>query len=67
MKITEKQETTPARREVRSTGMQARLDDDRVSELLDVATEVFIEYGFDGASTNKIARRANCSKTTFYS
>jgi TetR/AcrR family transcriptional regulator, mexJK operon transcriptional repressor len=67
MKITEKQQTTPARREARSAGMQPRLDDDRVSELLDVATEVFIECGFDGASTNEIARRANCSKTTFYS
>jgi len=67
MKITEEPETTSARREARSTGMQARLDDDRVSELLDVATEVFIEHGFEGASTNEIARRANCSKTTFYS
>lgn len=43
-----------------------RLDDERVAELLDVATEVFIEHGFEGASTNEIARRANCSKTTFY-
>ena len=67
MKISKKQEPTPARREASSTGMQARLDDNRVSELLDVATEVFIEHGFDGASTNEIARRANCSKTTFYS
>jgi TetR/AcrR family transcriptional regulator, mexJK operon transcriptional repressor len=66
-KIKEKQKTAPARRDARSRGMQARLDDDRVSELLDVATEVFIEHGFHGASTNEIARRANCSKTTFYS
>jgi TetR/AcrR family transcriptional repressor of mexJK operon len=67
MKISEKQGTTPDRQEARSTGMQPRLDDDRVSELLDVATEVFVEHGFEGASTNEIARRANCSKTTFYS
>lgn len=47
--------------------MQARLDENRVAELLDIATEVFIQHGFEGASTNEIARRANCSKTTFYS
>ena len=49
-----------------SASVQTRLDDDRVSELLDVATEVFIEHGFESASTNEIARRANCSKTTLY-
>src|SRR5215472_3265166 len=43
-----------------------RLDEERVAELLDVATEVFVEHGFEGASTNEIARRANCSKTTLY-
>lgn len=43
-----------------------RLDEDRVTELLDVATEVFMEHGFEGASTNEIAKRANCSKTTLY-
>lgn len=49
-----------------SASIQTRLDDDRVSELLDVAAEVFIEHGFEGASTNEIARRGNCSKTTLY-
>ncbi len=43
-----------------------RLDEDRVAELLDMATEVFMEHGFEGASTNEIAKRANCSKTTLY-
>lgn len=43
-----------------------RLDEERVAELLDIATEVFVEHGFEGASTNEIARRANCSKTTLY-
>lgn len=43
-----------------------RLGEERVAELLDVATEVFIEHGFEGASTNEIAKRANCSKTTLY-
>jgi TetR/AcrR family transcriptional regulator, mexJK operon transcriptional repressor len=44
-----------------------RLEEDRVAELLDIAAEVFIEHGFEAASTNEIARRANSSKTTFYS
>ena len=43
-----------------------RLDEDRVAELLDTATDVFMEHGFEGASTNEIAKRANCSKTTLY-
>ena len=32
-----------------------------------MATEVFISEGFSAASTNEMARRANSSKTTFYS
>jgi len=56
----------PAGKQRVSVQIQTRLDDDRVSELLNVATEVFIERGFEGASTNEIARRANCSKTTLY-
>jgi TetR/AcrR family transcriptional regulator, mexJK operon transcriptional repressor len=56
----------PARKKDAHPSMQARLDEERVSELLDVAAEVFIEDGFKGASTNEIARRANCSKTTLY-
>ena len=47
--------------------IRARLDEERLTELLDVATEVFISEGFSAASTNEIARRANSSKTTFYS
>jgi TetR/AcrR family transcriptional regulator, mexJK operon transcriptional repressor len=43
------------------------LQDERIAELLDVAAEVFISEGFQAASTNKIARLANASKTTFYS
>ncbi len=43
-----------------------RLSDVRVSELLDVATTVFLEKGFDAASTAVIAERANASKATFY-
>ncbi|HEY4045227.1 MAG TPA: TetR/AcrR family transcriptional regulator [Acidobacteriaceae bacterium] len=47
--------------------IRARLDEERLTELLDVAAEVFISEGFSAASTNEIARRANSSKTTFYS
>ncbi len=47
--------------------IRPRLDEERLSELLDVAAEVFITEGFSAASTNEIARRANSSKTTFYS
>jgi TetR/AcrR family transcriptional repressor of mexJK operon len=46
---------------------RVRLHEERLAELLDVATEVFITEGFSTASTNEIARRANCSKTTLYS
>lgn len=56
----------PAGKRRTSASIQTRLDDDRVSELLEVAAEVFIEHGFEGASTNEIARRGNCSKTTLY-
>lgn len=50
-----------------SAGRRKRLQDERLAELLDVAAEVFIAEGFAAASTNEIARRANASKTTFYS
>jgi TetR/AcrR family transcriptional regulator, mexJK operon transcriptional repressor len=44
-----------------------RLQADRIAEILDIAAEVFIADGYQAASTNKIARLANASKTTFYS
>ena len=47
--------------------LRTRLDEERLTELLDIAAEVFISEGFSAASTNEIARRANSSKTTFYS
>lgn len=46
---------------------QSRLQEERVSELLDIALMEFVERGFEGASLSEIARRANASKTTFYS
>src|SRR5260370_37935251 len=46
---------------------RARLDGGRLEERVDVASEVFVSEGFSAASTNEIARRANSSKTTFYS
>jgi AcrR family transcriptional regulator len=38
----------------------------RVDALLDVAAQVFLEHGFQAASTTEIARRAKASKQTFY-
>ena len=38
----------------------------RATRLLDVATEVFLEQGFKGASMSEIARRAGASKQTLY-
>jgi AcrR family transcriptional regulator len=57
--------TTNHRRKPRP--IRARLDEERLTDILDVATEVFVSEGFSAASTNEIARRANSSKTTFYS
>ena len=38
----------------------------RAERLLDVATEVFLDEGFKGASMSEIARRAGASKQTLY-
>ena len=43
-----------------------RLEEGRVAELLDIASQVFLANGFAGASMNEIARLSNSSKTTFY-
>jgi AcrR family transcriptional regulator len=56
----QKNETVAERRAV------LRLDQQRENELLDIATEVFLEHGFNAASTNDIANRAHCSKATLY-
>jgi TetR/AcrR family transcriptional regulator, mexJK operon transcriptional repressor len=45
----------------------ARISEDRVEELLDIAAQVFAERGFDGASVSEMAKRANASKGTYYS
>lgn len=65
MKTTRRKRKTRAR--ARPRAIRTRLDVERLGELLDVATEEFIREGFSAASTNEIARRANSSKTTFYS
>lgn len=39
----------------------------RIGELLDIAAEVFLEFGFQATSMSTIARRAKASKETFYS
>ncbi len=38
----------------------------RVHQLLDAASEVFLEAGYEAASTAEMARRAHSSKQTFY-
>ena len=48
-------------------GVRPRVEDERLEELLDIATDVFIAHGFESASTNEIAKRAGSSKGTFYS
>ncbi len=45
----------------------SRISNDRMDELLQIAGQVFAERGFDGASVNEMAKRANASKGTFYS
>jgi len=40
---------------------------DRIENLLDVAAELFLENGYEGASVGEIATRANASKQTLYS
>lgn len=56
--------TAPAVTEER---IQSRLSDARVDELLQIATEVFLEKGFDSASVGEMAIRARASKGTYYS
>lgn len=43
-----------------------RLSGERIAEMLDIATEVFLEKGYTAASTSAIAAQANASKSTFY-
>ena len=38
----------------------------RTNELLEIAGQVFLEQGYQAASTTQIAKRANASKQTFY-
>ncbi len=67
MKMTTSQRKKPGHKSTRAEPVRMRLEEERVDEILDVAAEIFISQGFEGASINEIARRANSSKTTFYS
>lgn len=51
---------------VGSSQPSLRLEEARVAELLDIASEVFLANGFASASLNEIAKRSSSSKTTFY-
>jgi TetR/AcrR family transcriptional regulator, mexJK operon transcriptional repressor len=51
---------------MRRTFSRKRLEDERLEELFDIAADEFLSGGFEAASMNKIARRANASKATFY-
>ena len=45
----------------------ARISEERIADLLDIAAEVFFEHGYEAASVGEMARRAKASKATFYS
>ncbi len=59
-----KSRSTNQKSSQRSSGL--RLEEARVGELLDAASEAFLSNGFAGASLNEIAKRSKSSKTTFY-
>jgi AcrR family transcriptional regulator len=44
----------------------SRISEERVNELLDIASEVFVEHGFAAASVGEMARRGKTSKSTYY-
>ena len=51
----------------KTTGLPSEQEEQlRMDQLLEVAAEVFMEKGYQGASTAEIARRAQASKATFY-
>ena len=55
-----------AKRTTAEDRIQSRLSNERTDELLAIATEVFLEKGFDGASVGEMATRAKSSKATYY-
>ncbi|WP_434525245.1 TetR/AcrR family transcriptional regulator [Photorhabdus asymbiotica] len=59
--------TSKAQTDHKRTRSYSRISGERVNELLKVAAQVFAERGFDGASVNEMAKRANASKGTYYS
>jgi len=65
MKRTPARRTAPAKSPTKPRS-DLRLEEGRVAELLDIASQVFLANGFAGASMNEIAKLSNSSKTTFY-
>ena len=53
---------------MKSTGLtREQQEENRTNTLLEVAAQVFLEQGFEAASTTEISRRARASKQTYYS
>ncbi|WP_433801843.1 TetR/AcrR family transcriptional regulator [Actinomycetospora sp. CA-084318] len=60
------QDRRPAGRSVRRTGGERKPREERWAQLLDVATQVFYEKGYDGASLQDIADRLGMLKGSLY-
>lgn len=59
--------TALRKRTGRDIVLHAHTGEERLDYLLEVAAQVFLEKGFEGASVGEIAQRAKASKGTFYS
>src|ERR1035438_3939684 len=57
---------TPASRKATQPRGRPPLDDAERKRILDATTAVFLERGFERASTSEIAKRARTSKQTLY-
>lgn len=60
------QDRQPAGRSVRRTGGERKPREERWAQLLEVATQVFYEKGYDGASLQDIADRLGMLKGSLY-
>ena len=58
--------STPRRAQRRRTGGERKPREERWAELIEVATQVFYEKGYDGASLQDIADRLGMLKGSLY-